>query len=78
MTTVIFEITAEIQMQLTVTLLFTCSWSSLGVDELLLSPCLQSAVYSISELTANSENKQMSTILEINNYLTGFNQGDFI
>lgn len=41
-------------------------------------PCLQSAVYRVSELKANSENEQMSTILEMNNYLTGFNLGDFI
>lgn len=41
-------------------------------------PCLQSAVYSISELKADSENECMSTILEMNNYLTGFNLGDVI
>lgn len=39
-------------------------------------PCLQSAVYSVSELKANSENDHMSTILEMNNYLTGFNLAD--
>lgn len=39
-------------------------------------PCLQSAVYSVSELKANNENEHMSTILEMNNYLTGFNLGD--
>jgi len=75
MTTVIFEIRAEIQMQLTFTLLFSCSGHPKEWMSCYQLPCLQSAVYRVSELEANIENEQISTILEIDNYLTGFSLG---
>lgn len=53
MATFIFHITGEFRMQLTFTLLFTCSWSSWGVHELLPTPL--SAIFSFQFIRIKSK-----------------------
>lgn len=65
-------------MQLTSTLLFTCSWSSRGVDELLPTPLSSIFCLQFIRIKSKEWKRTDSTVMEFKNCSIWFELGDFI